>query len=178
MQAPLIQQGTGCSYPPSADAGSSVADAAADGDATPGDAAGARPDAAPLRAPLSGSKCWTITYTPVTSTDWAGVDWQYPANNWGAIDGLVIPAGAKKVSLVAWGEAGGEKVSFNVGYGAASNDRFTVSSGDRFLTTTPTVYAVDVTGIPYTCSSVRMGFGWIAAGGTTITFHLADIRWE
>src|SRR6185436_4410367 len=89
-------------------------------------------DASP---PLADAKCWTVTYTPTGPGDWAGGDWQYPVNNWGDGAGLVIPAGATQVSLVAWGDAGGEKVSFNVGYGPSSNDRFGATTGDRFLTT-------------------------------------------
>ena len=54
-----------------------------------------------------------------TDGNWAGVDWQYPFNNWGSGDGLVIPAGATQVSFVAWGDVG-RKVSFNVGYGPTS----------------------------------------------------------
>jgi hypothetical protein len=161
MQATLIHQDTTCTYPPTggADASTSV-------------------DASPDVSSTPGSKCWTITYTPVTAADWAGVDWQFPANNWGTGDGLVIPAGATKVTFVAWGDVGGEKVSFNVGYGPASTDGFGATLPDKLLTTTPTTYSIDITGIMYTCTSVRMGFGWIAAGGATITFHIADMRWE
>jgi hypothetical protein len=175
MQPALIQQATTCAYPP----GPLVADDAGASDASGVDAA-SPPDASsmPPRPALPGTKCWSITYTPLLAADWAGVDWQYPANNWGTGDGLVIPPGATKVSLVAWGDVGGEKVSFNVGYGPTSTDGFGASLADRFLTTTPTPYAIDITGIAYTCTSVRMGFGWIAAGGTKITFHIADIRWE
>lgn len=82
------------------------------------------------------------------------------------------------MSFVAWGDVGGERVSFNVGYGPSSTDGFGVSLADSLLTTTPTAYAIDITGIAYTCSCVRMGFGWISAGGATITFHVADVRWE
>jgi len=161
MQASLIHQDTSCTYPspPIADGGSSWDEGGVDA------------------RPLPDSKCWTITYTPTGPSDWAGVDWQYPANNWGTADGLVIPPGATRVTFVAWGDAGGEKVSFNVGYGPTSTDRFGASAADRLLTTLPTPFSIDVAGI-YTCHSVRMGFGWIAGGGTTITFHIADIRWE
>jgi len=172
MQALLIHQDTSCAYPPSGgDAGSPAVEAGTD-------ASLADVGASPTRVPLPGSHCWTITYTPATPSDWAGVDWQFPANNWGTSDGLVIPPGATTVSFVAWGDVGGERVSFNVGYGPSSNDHFGASLSDRFLTTTPTAYAIDITGIAYTCSSVRMGFGWISAGGATMTFHVADIRWE
>lgn len=166
MQPQFIHQDTTCVYPSSA--GPETGDAGAVDASTPtGDSSA-----------LPGSKCWTITYTPTTPADWAGVDWQYPLNNWGESDGLVIAPGASKVSLVAWGDVGGERVSFNIGYGLGSNDRFGASLPDQLLTTTPAKYSIDLTGIGYTCSSVRMGFGWVATGGTTMTFHLADIRWD
>ncbi|HMI89246.1 MAG TPA: hypothetical protein VK550_34445 [Polyangiaceae bacterium] len=168
MQAALIRQEASCLYPPPADAGAPT-DAARDGTSTSD--AGTVP-------PLPGSKCWTITYAPTAPTDWAGVDWQYPINNWGADAGLVIPPGAARVSVVAWGDTGTEMVTFQVGYGAASPDGFGASLTDQPLTTTPTRYAVNMSGIAYTCNSVRMGFGWVATGGTTMTFHLADVRWE
>jgi hypothetical protein len=158
MQATLIGQDATCTYPPPGDAGSR-----GDGGTLP---------------PLPGSKCWTITYTPTAPTDWAGVDWQYPINNWGASPGLVIPPGAARVSLVAWGDTGSEIVSFNVGYGPATSDTFSASLNNQVLSTSPTRFAVDMSGIAYTCNSVRMGFGWVASGGTAMTFHLADLRWE
>jgi len=170
MQAPLIRQDATCTYPVTADGGrdgSSDADAATD---VPNDRGTA--------APLPGSKCWTVTYTPTASTDWAGVDWQFPTNNWGSSPGLVIPPGAARVSVVAWGETGNERVTFQAGYGATSTDRFGASLADQTLTTSPTTYGVDLSGIAYTCNSVRMGFGWTAAGGAAMTFHIADIRWE
>jgi hypothetical protein len=191
MQPDLIHQDTTCAFPvpyvPPADDGGpseggadagvadvSVTDASVTDAGAPADAAMPPRDA----SVLPGSKCWTITYTPLTPADWAGVDWQYPVNNWGASDGLVIPPGATKVTLVAWGDVGGEKVSFNVGYGPNSTDTFGAGLADQFLTTTPTKYSIDLGGVAYTCPSVRMGFGWVAGGGTQITFHIADIRWE
>ena len=177
MQPALIHQDTTCAYPPvpaPASDGGAASDAAVDA-APASDGGAARSDAAP---PFPDTKCWTVTYTPMLASDWAGVDWQFPVNNWGTGDGLVIPPGATKVSLVAWGDVGNEKVSFNVGYGAGSTDRFGATSGDRFLTTDPTPISIDMTGIAYTCHGVRMGFGWIAAGGTAITFHFANVRWE
>jgi len=173
MQATLIHQDTTCTYPPPPGGGSSDAGADASVDASMIVDAGASDATA-----FPGSKCWTITYTPLLPSDWAGVDWQFPANNWGDSDGLVIPDGATKVTFSAWGDAGGEKVSFNVGYGAASKDGFGATLPDKILTTTAQTFSIDITGVKYTCTSVRMGFGWIAAGGTTVTFHIANMRWE
>jgi hypothetical protein len=54
---------------------------------------------------------------------WAGVAWQYPACNWGNIDGAINLSGAKKLSFRARGEAGGEVVAFKIGgnYGVFSD---------------------------------------------------------
>jgi hypothetical protein len=164
--SPCVQSGDGGSDGGSKDAGSSEAGFT--------DAGGA-----------PGGKCWTVTYTPTHITDWAGVDWQYPALNWDAPPlqpGRIIPAGATKVTFYAWGESGTEIVDFNVGYGAASNDRFGASLKNQTLTKTRTLYSIDLTsalnGIDYTCSSVRMGFGWVTSGGTPATFHIDTIQWQ
>jgi hypothetical protein len=182
MQAALIHQEASCFYP--ADAGSTVdagRDASGTDSATAADGStgrdGSSSDANTV-PPLPGSKCWTIRYTPASATDWAGVNWQYPIDNWGASPGLVIPPGATRVSLVAWGDTGTERVTFQVGYGPASADGFVVSLSQQLLTPMPTRYAIDLGAIAYTCNSVRMGFGWLAEGGTAMTFRLADIKWE
>jgi hypothetical protein len=180
MQPALIRQEASCFYPPTTDAGSrnDGPDEASADSAIAVDARTDGPSDGSTVPPLPGSKCWTITYAPASATDWAGVNWQYPMDNWGASPGLVIPPGATRVSLVAWGDAGIERVSFEVGYGPASTDGFRVSLTDQLLTTSPTHYAIDLGGVAYTCNSVRMGFGWLATGGTTMTFHVANIRWE
>src|SRR3954452_23930957 len=68
-------------------------------------------------SPTSVGSCHSIVYAPPTSggEGWAGVYWQYPANNWGTKPGYGIPAGAKKVTFKAKGAAGGEKVAFLAG---------------------------------------------------------------
>jgi hypothetical protein len=153
MQAPLITQTPTCTRP-----------GADPGDAGDGGAA-------------SAAKCWAITYTPAKMTDWAGVDWQYPANNWGTMPGRVIPAGATKVSFYAWGAKGGEKVGFNVGYGVTSPDGFGATL-NQVLTTTPTQYSISLAGLQYTCNSARMGFGWTTSGGSPVSFFIDSVVWE
>jgi hypothetical protein len=131
---------------------------------------------------LPKAKCYDITFTPNpdAGSGWGGVDWQYPRGNWGAGAGLTIPAGATSVQFVAWGSAGGEVVTFTVGYPA--EDGFQKTLAAQVLTTTPTTYSIDIIGTEYTCSTVRMGFGWIveplANGNAAIGFHIADIRWK
>ena len=176
MQPAFIRQEATCLYP--TDGGSVDGGHDASGSDAQSDRDGSVASDGSTGPPLPGTKCWTITYTPVVATDWAGVDWQYPIDNWGASPGLVIPPGATRVSVVAWGDLGSERVTFQVGYGPTSPDGFVVSLTQQPLTTTPTRYAIDMRGIAYTCHSVRMGFGWLAEGGTSMTFHIADIRWE
>jgi hypothetical protein len=162
---------------PSSDATSSDAPSS---DATSSDT-GAPEAAAPDGGPrIPTAKCWSIWYTPTADggQGWAGVDWQFPGNNWGTMNGRVIPRGAKSVHFLAWGAVGGEVVSFNVGYGFTSPDLFGMTLANAVLTTTPTAYDIDLTGIDYTCPSVRMGFGWTTAGTVPVAFHIDGIEWQ
>ncbi|HMI84290.1 MAG TPA: hypothetical protein VK550_09365 [Polyangiaceae bacterium] len=174
----IQMDGTSCG--PVADAGAS--DAGASDARAPDAGADARgPDAgtsdAGTRIPTA--KCWTVTYTPGDGGQgWAGVDWQFPNNNWGPMIGRVIPRGAKHVRFYAWGDTGAEVVSFNVGYGFTSPDTFGMTLANQILTTTPTAYEIDLTGIDYTCPSVRMGFGWTTAGTVPVKFHVDDVEWQ
>jgi hypothetical protein len=61
--------------------------------------------------------CYAFDYTP-NSILWAGVYWQYPANNWGADPGLPLPEGLTKISFqaaVLEAPAGGERMKFAIG---------------------------------------------------------------
>src|SRR5438046_2577147 len=51
-------------------------------------------DACPTRAPGAVGDCYKVVYTPAGT--WAGIYWQYPANNWGAKPGRKILPGAKR----------------------------------------------------------------------------------
>lgn len=118
--------------------------------------------------------CHRYTWTPA-DRGWAGVYWQYPDGNWGDLPGLVIPAGANRISFRAWGAAGTEKVDFMVGMMAV--DGFEVSKMEVELGTEPTQYTIELAGASY--GKVVGGFGWVAKDSTTaVTFGLDDIRWE
>jgi hypothetical protein len=74
-------------------------------------------------------KCHKFTWTPITpATSYAGIYWQYPANNWGttSLPGQTLPAGAKSLSFWAWGEKGGETLTFFAGL--SPNDGFHVNT--------------------------------------------------
>jgi hypothetical protein len=119
-------------------------------------------------------KCHEFTWTP-GANKWAGVFWQYPDNNWGALPGLEIPKGAAEVCFYAWGAKGGELIKFVVGMKDA--DGFEKSS-ELTLTTDPKQYCIDLSGVAYT--DVIGAFAWFAGSESTspVTFSLDDIQWR
>jgi hypothetical protein len=118
--------------------------------------------------------CHKFTWTPAT-VGWGGVYWQFPDGNWGDKQGLLVPAGATKISFQAWGKQGGEKVSFMAGMKAV--DGFELKKENVVLTNMPSEYSIDLTGTSYV--RVVGGFGWTAAESTVpVTFNVDDIRWE
>ncbi len=179
-QPQYIQAGPPCTRPASAtvDAGTdgSVSDGGEDASVSDGGASG--DDDAGSAEDAGISKCWSWTYSPGGLTVWAGVDWQYPLNNWGTQPGLAGPPGATAVTFYAWGLTGTEIVTFNVGYGASSTDVFGGSLPNQQLTRTPTLYTIPLTGDNYVCNSARMGFGWTALGPSSETFFIDSITWQ
>ena len=120
--------------------------------------------------------CSKITWSPEGAT-WDGWFFQYPEGNWGDVPGLPITPGATHISFRAWGESGGETVSFGAGMMAV--DGFEVSTGDFELTTTPETYTLSLQDVSY--DTVAGGFSWYlqANGGTeNITFYLDDVQWN
>ena len=117
---------------------------------------------------------------PPGSTDdaqgWAGVVWLYPEGNWhGARPGVRVPAGARAVEFVAWGAAGGERVSFSVG--SWEVDGFSKKLENLALEAEPQVYRIPLdAGVR---DAVVYGFAWSAAdpGARGFSFSVADIRW-
>jgi len=79
------------------------------------------------RPPGARGNCFSFQYvdhapftTQVTMStgvcDWAGVFWQYPANNWGTHDGLPVPTGKlTKVSFQVAVAQGMELMTFQIG---------------------------------------------------------------
>ncbi len=150
--------------------------------------AGAPGATCPDRAPSAGGSCYVITWKS-TGPSWAGVYWQYPANNWGSEPGLPIAAGAKQVTFYAKGAVGGESVSFGAG-GLGTNpapgmfgDTVKATTGAETLTTEWQQFTMSVSGMTYS-GGVLGGFVWTAAssndGGTNgdITFYVDDVQWQ
>jgi hypothetical protein len=65
----------------------------------------------------SGKSCIQIRYSgeKKQSAGWAGIYWQYPANNWGTQKGGFDLTGATSLNFWARGEKGGEIVEFKAG---------------------------------------------------------------
>ena len=134
------------------------------------------------RSPAAIGTCYTVTYTPVSGGQgWAGVYWQYPANNWGAQGGLGIPAGATEVSIWAKGAAGGESLTLVAGgietTGMAHEDTFKANS-TATLTTSWAQYTIT---LPSTYGPVLGGFAWSVAApksGGSVQFSVDSIQWK
>ena len=138
-------------------------------------------NACPDRSPDPSGDCYSILYTPILA--WAGVYWQYPANNWGDKPGREILPGATTVTVWAKGAKGGEKLELHAG-GIADNtkaysDKLAVQASFT-LTTEWKQYTVKLGSKPYT--EVIGGFAWIchAPVGSTdpIVFYLDGIEWS
>jgi hypothetical protein len=142
------------------------------------------------RQPGAGGDCFTATWAPTLSGDagsaWAGVYWQSPPNNWGALPGKAIAAGAQKVSFYAAGAKGGETIQVSVGginaNGANPNlkygDTFSIKQPPITLTTQWTQYEISLQGAQYT--TVLGGFCWVVTttAKESITFYIDDIQWQ
>lgn len=121
-----------------------------------------------------------ITYR--LKKEWAGVYWQYPANNWGDMPGKRIQH-ASKITFFAVGEKGGEVVEFKAG-GIKRKDKkykdsFEASTGPQPLTTKWQRFEIPLK--DKDLSSVLGAFAWIAAASDNpsgVTFYLDSIRYE
>jgi hypothetical protein len=136
-------------------------------------------------------ECHTFTYLfgpdAGGSQGWAGVVWQYPADNWGAGPGYAIPAGATKVRFSVRGETGAEKVTFSAGgTGNPTSsipcvDTVNGSAPKMLLPTAWTQVVMPLTGTY--AGGVIDGFSLAAAAldqqasVTSITFYVDDIEW-
>ena len=118
-----------------------------------------------------------FTFDPPPIALWAGVAWQYPANNWGAEPGLQIAPGGEYVEFMAWSDKPGTKASFAVG--SVDIDGFSVELANVELTLEPTYYQIPLKGITY--DEVVIPFNWTmsqTAGPTEPRdLFLADINW-
>ena len=132
---------------------------------------------------MAAGVCHTATYAPpATNPMWAGVYWQYPANNWGTKAGFTIPTGATKVSFQAKGAKGGEKVKFLAGGIVSAGMTYTDSVKASIavtLTNAWAPYTIDISNQAY--SQVLGGFGWTMVAtdaAVSGSFSVDDIQWK
>jgi hypothetical protein len=134
------------------------------------------------RSPAALGTCYTVSYAPVSGgLGWAGIYWQYPANNWGAMPGLDIPAGATEVTLWAKGGAGGEVLTLVAGgiaaTGMAHEDTFKADT-TATLTTSWAQYTIM---LPSMYGPVLGGFAWSVGapmGAGSVQFSIDSIQWN
>ena len=137
-------------------------------------------NACPDRSPTPIGDCYSVIYTPQTT--WAGIYWQYPANNWGEKPGRDVLPGATSVTVWAKGAKGGEKLELHAG--GIQDDTMPNSDSISFtasftLTTDWKQFTIKIT---KKYDKVIGGFAWIAHAppGSTepIVFYLDGIEWS
>ena len=117
----------------------------------------------------------------IENQKWAGVYWQYPANNWGQRKGGFNLTGATKLKFWARGEKGGEQIQeFIIGGIMGTYPDSTIASiGPVLLTSDWKEYTIDLRGKDLTY--VNGGFAWTAntnANPESCIFYLDDISFE
>ena len=128
--------------------------------------------------PRSGKTCLRIDYN--SGSDWGGVLWQSPAQDWGGkLPGGLNLTGAKELEFWARGKKGGEVVNFVLGLidrRAKYGDSAKAELANVKLTNEWKRYRISLEGKDL--SRIKTGFGWsLGAQGDSVTFFLDDIRY-
>jgi len=138
----------------------------------------------PARAPGAVGDCYTITYRPGDHR-FAGINWQYPHNNWGTQPGLPIAAGAARITLQARGQRGGEKLGVGAGQGGdhPHRDGFTIGPLDVDIGAQWGALAIPLGGQSYQgADGVIAAFVVSLNAGPDeqgpIVVYLDDLRWQ
>ena len=131
----------------------------------------------------SGKSCIKITYSAKGSRKvyWAGIMWQYPANNDGVVDAGLDLNSAGKLVFWARGEKGGEIIdSFGLGGAIASYpDSDSVSLSPIVLSREWKKYEIDLR--QYDLRYISSFFSWVASKSKNLkgmTFYLDEIKIE
>ena len=146
-----------------------------------GDTSAISVDAQCPTKPKTGKYCmrWTYDISKDAKNGWAGVYWQYPANNWGAKKGLDL-TGHKKLSFWVRGETGNEVINITAGgLKGASPDTFIKELKGIKLSTEWKQYVIDLSGKDL--SNVSGAFSWTADNKENtgnVVFYFADIVYE
>ena len=128
--------------------------------------------------------CYHIIYTPGAKR-FAGINWQYPHNNWGFASGRKVEAGATRITLWARGRKGGERVGFGAGQPDAANgfgDSFSLSQVSVELTREWKQYELPFLGETYAGMADVIGAFVLSlpAGDTDepVAIYLDDVKWQ
>ncbi|MDX2021373.1 MAG: hypothetical protein SF187_14120 [Deltaproteobacteria bacterium] len=139
----------------------------------------------PSRAAGAVGDCYRVSYLPGAKR-YAGINWQYPHNNWGFWPGRKIAPGATKITFKARGAKGGEAVGFGAGQADDMNgygDSFSISPQTLQLTNSWQSFKVDFLGEDYGRSPSGVIGAFIASpapgeGEELVEFFLDDLKWE
>ena len=127
--------------------------------------------------PKAGKTCLKIDYD--RGDEWAGVVWQSPANDWGAVDGGFDLTGGTKLTFWARGEKGGEESKFGVGLIGREQPYFDTAKKEIAVKLTDQwqQFTIDLSG--QDIQRIKTGFYFSLAGqGEPLTFYLDDIKFE
>lgn len=133
--------------------------------------------------PSSGKTAikWVYSGASKQGANWVGVYWQSPANNWGSKKGGYDLTGYKRLTFMAKGLKGGEKIAeFKVGgitgeYGDSDSG----SMGPVTLTKDWKKYTIDLA--DKNLSNIVGGFAWSASRDDNpegFTIYFDEIRFE
>lgn len=129
-------------------------------------------------APHSGETCLRCEYS--ATSEWGGVVWQSPPDDWGDRAGGWDLTGAQRLVFWARGATGSEVVTFQFGLLGADKPFPDSTRGelrDVHLTTEWQEYSIDLSGLDL--RRIKTGFAWIVAGNAgPAVFYLDDIRYE
>jgi hypothetical protein len=128
--------------------------------------------------------CYAVRYFP-GARRFAGINWQYPHNNWGAHPGRQVAPGATRITFSVRGAAGGEVVAFSAGQTGSSNahnDNFSLNADRVTLTRDWTPVTVLLRGERYDGPSGLIGAFVVSLTAPSddrpVEFFLADLRWQ
>lgn len=148
-----------------------------------GDYGDVKMDTASKEDPYLGNTCIKVIYNgkATQGARWAGVYWQYPANNWGTMDKAYDLSKATKVTFWARGDKGGERVEeFKMG-GLMNefSDSDSAALGPVILNKEWTQYTIDLKGKDL--SNIIGGFCWatnIDVNPDGATFYIDEVKYE
>ncbi|MDD2680161.1 MAG: hypothetical protein PHO03_05145 [Candidatus Omnitrophica bacterium] len=140
-------------------------------------------DGASKEDPYLGDTCIKIVYSgrAAQGAQWAGMQWQNPANNWGSVDAGFDLSKASKLTFWARGAKGGERIEeFKIGgIMGEFSDADSAVVGPVILDKEWKQYTVDLKGKDM--SYIIGGFCWSANVDNNpegATFYLDEIKYE